>query len=118
VPSATSSGCGNAPLILAATFLVFIAVSAFAGKLPFAVLGLYFVTSAVTFAAYARDKSAARNDQWRTQEDTLNFFALIGGQPGALAAQRLFRHKSKKQSFQIVFWAMVVLNCGALLLGY
>ncbi|MCF8178914.1 MAG: DUF1294 domain-containing protein [Sulfuritalea sp.] len=33
--------------------------------------------------------------------------------PGALFAQRLFRHKSKKQSFQVSFWATVILNCCA-----
>lgn len=101
-------------LILAAFFLAFVAASAFVGKLPLAVLWLYLVGSAVAFLAYALDKSAARNDQWRTQESTLHLFALVGGWPGALAAQRLLRHKSKKQSFQIVFWATVVLNCSAL----
>ncbi len=113
-PSASSSGHSNIPLVLAAVFLVFVAGSVFAHKLPFAVFGLYFVASAIAFIAYALDKSAARNDRWRTAESTLHFFALVGGWPGALAAQRLLRHKSKKQSFQIVFWATVVLNCGVL----
>jgi uncharacterized membrane protein YsdA (DUF1294 family) len=70
--------------------------------------------SAAAFLVYALDKSAARNDRWRTQESTLHMFGLIGGWPGALAAQGLLRHKSKKQSFQVVFWATVVANCGAL----
>jgi uncharacterized membrane protein YsdA (DUF1294 family) len=82
--------------------------------LPIAVLVLYVVASAITFVAYAFDKSAARNDQWRTQESTLHFFALLGGWPGALAAQRLLRHKSKKPSFQFVFWMTIVFNCSAL----
>lgn len=114
VPVATSSTYSNAPLLLAATFLVFVAVSVFAGKLPSAVLGLYFGASAIAFAAYALDKSAARNGQWRTQESILNLFALIGGWPGALAAQRLLRHKSRKQSFQFQFWFTVVINCSFL----
>ncbi len=114
VRSTTSSARSNAPLVLAAAFLVFVAGSAFAGKLPFAVLALYLAASAVAFITYALDKSAARNDQWRIQESTLHFFALVGGWPGALAAQRLLRHKSKKQSFQIAFWAIVAVNCGAL----
>ena len=112
--SATSPERRNTSLILAATFLVFVAASAFAGKLPFVVFWLYLVASAVAFLAYALDKSAARNEQWRTQESTLHLFALVGGWPGALAAQRLLRHKSKKQSFKIVFWATVVLNCSVL----
>ena len=113
-PSNISPGRRNTPLILAATFLVFVMASAFAGKLPFAVLWLYLFGSAIASLAYAFDKSAARNDRWRTQESTLHLFALIGGWPGALAAQRLLRHKSSKQSFQFVFWITVVLNCSAL----
>jgi len=113
-PSAISSKRRNTPLILAALFLVVVAALASVGKLPFPIFWLYLISSAVAFLAYAFDKSAARNNLWRTQESTLHIFALIGGWPGALAAQRLLRHKSKKQSFQIVFWVTVVLNCGAL----
>jgi len=112
--SATSPERRKTSLILPAIFLAFVTVSAFAGKLPFAVLWLYLISSAVAFLAYAFDKSAARNDQWRTQESTLHLFALVGGWPGSFVAQKLLRHKSRKQSFQIVFWTTVVLNCSAL----
>ena len=101
----------NAPLILTAAFLVFVAGSVLVGKLPMAVVWVYLAGSLVAFTAYALDKSAARNDQWRTKESTLHLFALAGGWPGALAAQRLLRHKSSKQSFQFAFWVTVVLNC-------
>ena len=111
VTPASPSGRANAPLVLTAAFLVFVAGSVFAGKLPIAVVWVYLVASFVAFVAYALDKSAARNDQWRTKESTLHLFALAGGWPGALAAQRLLRHKSSKQSFQFVFWVTVILNC-------
>jgi uncharacterized membrane protein YsdA (DUF1294 family)/cold shock CspA family protein len=111
MPSASSHGHSNAPLILAFAFLIFVAAAVLAHRLPFAALGLYLVASAVTFTAYAIDKSAARNDRRRTAESTLHLFALLGGWPGALAAQWLLRHKSRKQSFKVVFWATVVLNC-------
>ncbi|MDO8206990.1 MAG: DUF1294 domain-containing protein [Gallionella sp.] len=104
----------NISLILAAAFLLLLAVSAFSGKLPYAVLDLYLIASAVAFAAYALDKSAAKNNQWRIKESTLHLFALACGWPGALAAQRLLRHKSKKLSFQIVFWVTALLNCSTL----
>ncbi|MFC1684920.1 DUF1294 domain-containing protein [Pseudomonadota bacterium] len=113
-PSASPRERSNIALILASAFLVLVAALAFVGRLPFAVLWLYLAASAIAFLAYAFDKSAARNDQRRTQESTLHFFALVGGWPGALAAQRLLRHKSKKQSFQIAFWTTVALNCSAL----
>ncbi|MCX5870040.1 MAG: cold shock and DUF1294 domain-containing protein [Deltaproteobacteria bacterium] len=114
VSSAISFVYRNGSLIVTAVFLAFVAVSVFTGKLPIVILWLYLTASAVTFVVYAFDKSAAKNDRWRTQECTLHFFALIGGWPCALSAQRLLRHKSKKQTFQIVFWVTVVLNCGAL----
>jgi uncharacterized membrane protein YsdA (DUF1294 family)/cold shock CspA family protein len=114
LPSTASSRRSNVPLALIAAFFIFVAGAVVAGNLPLAVLGLYFAASIVAFVAYALDKSAARHDRWRTQESTLHLFGLVGGWPGALAAQRLIRHKSKKQSFQIVFWVTVILNCSAL----
>jgi uncharacterized membrane protein YsdA (DUF1294 family) len=44
----------------------------------------------------------------------LHFVGLIGGWPGALLAQGMFRHKSKKMEFQSVFWVTVVFNCAGL----
>jgi len=114
IPSTSPSRPSSHRLWLAALFLVFVACSAFAGKLPLVVPGFYLATSVVTFVAYKLDKSAAENDSWRTKESTLHLFALIGGWPGALVAQRLLRHKTQKASFQLVFWSTVALNCGAL----
>jgi uncharacterized membrane protein YsdA (DUF1294 family) len=111
---ATSFVWRHISLILAAIFLIFVAASAYVGRLPLAVLWLYLGASTIAFFAYAIDKSAAKNDQWRTQESTLHLFALVGGWPGALAAQNVLRHKSRKQSFQLVFWVTVVLNTGVL----
>lgn len=108
------SGYSSIPLLLSCIFLVFVAVAAFTDKIPKAILALYLVASVITFVVYALDKSAARNNRWRTQESTLHLFALLGGWPGALAAQRLLRHKSKKKSFQVVFLGTAILNCGVL----
>lgn len=93
---------------------IFLGVAVSMGWLPVQVIMLYLAASAVTFIAYALDKSAARNDRWRTKESTLHLFSLAGGWPGALLAQRTLRHKSKKEEFQLVFWVTVVVNCAAL----
>lgn len=84
------------------------------GKLPAMVLWLYCGASAAAFLAYAFDKSAARQGQWRIRESSLHLLALAGGWPGALAAQRLLRHKSAKPSFLTVFKVTVIVNCGTL----
>jgi uncharacterized membrane protein YsdA (DUF1294 family) len=51
---------------------------------------------------------------WRTAENRLHVLALLGGWPGALIAQQVLRHKSRKASFRFTFWVTVVLNCVAL----
>ncbi|MFT0533738.1 DUF1294 domain-containing protein [Castellaniella hirudinis] len=107
----TTRGRGNLPVLFAVCFLILVAAVVVAGWIPSVVLSLYIGASVVTFLAYAIDKSAAVRNQWRTQESTLHFFALVGGWPGALVAQRLLRHKSSKASFQRVFWVTVVFNC-------
>jgi uncharacterized membrane protein YsdA (DUF1294 family)/cold shock CspA family protein len=114
--SARSAAAGRSifPALFAVCFLIFILAVVFAGRLPAAVLGLYGVASAVTFIVYACDKSAASRNAWRTPENTLHGLALAGGWPGAMAAQKLLRHKSAKKSFLISFWGTVVLNCGLL----
>jgi uncharacterized membrane protein YsdA (DUF1294 family) len=66
--------------------------------------------SLLTFCAYAFDKAAAMNRRWRTTEQSLHLLSLLGGWPGALIAQRMFHHKSKKASFQSAFWSIVVLH--------
>jgi uncharacterized membrane protein YsdA (DUF1294 family)/cold shock CspA family protein len=111
---AAPSGPGNVAPMLTAAFLAVVAGAAFTGKLPVVVAWFYLAASAAAFVAYALDKSAARNGRWRSRESTLHLIGLAGGWPGALAAQRLLRHKSRKPSFQVAFWATVVLNCCAL----
>ncbi len=105
---------GKMPLLVAFGFLLFLFGAFASGRLPFAGLALYMGASIVTFLVYAVDKYAATRQQWRTQESTLHLLALVGGWPGAVAAQQLLRHKSAKRSFQLLFWLTVVVNCSAL----
>ncbi len=84
------------------------------GKAPIQMFWVFAGMSAVAFVLYGLDKWAAKRNAQRTPENTLQLCALLGGWPGALLAQQIFRHKSSKRSFQVVFWSMVVINCGAL----
>jgi uncharacterized membrane protein YsdA (DUF1294 family) len=101
-------------MLIGIGFIGLIALAAFVGKLPYLVVGAYLVLSAVAFTMYAVDKSKARNNQWRISESTLHLLSLIGGWPGALVAQQVFRHKRKKEAFRTVFWMTVIVNCAAL----
>ena len=75
---------------------------------------MYAIRSYYAYLVYKRDKSAAEWDEWRTQESTLHWIALIGGWPGALIAQNNLRHKSRKFSFKLVYWLTIVVNCSVL----
>lgn len=101
-------------LLAALFFLGFIALLVWRQLLPALVFWLYLLMSLLTLILYARDKSAARKEQWRTPEKTLQLFSLLGGWPGALYAQQRFRHKSSKLSFLLVFWLCIALNMAAL----
>jgi uncharacterized membrane protein YsdA (DUF1294 family) len=70
------------------------------------------VMSLVCFIAYGLDKRQAVNGGRRVSERTLHLLALLGGWPGALIAQRHFRHKTRKVQFRIVFWMVVVIHIG------
>ena len=102
-------------LFLAFAFLAALAGASVLAGLPAAVPALYLCLSAVTFGAYARDKSAAVRKGARTPEAALHLWALAGGWPGALAAQQLLRHKSAKGGFIAVLWLCIAVNCALLL---
>lgn len=98
---------------LSCLFFICIGVLVFSKKLSPIILILYLLLSLITFLLYWQDKIKAKKDEWRTPENKLHFFSLIGGWPGALIAQRRLRHKSSKQSFLVVFYITVILNISA-----
>jgi len=62
----------------------------------------------LTFALYAADKRAAMQQGPRIPEKALHLLALAGGSPAAYFAQRHFSHKMRKDSFQAMFWLIVM----------
>jgi uncharacterized membrane protein YsdA (DUF1294 family) len=98
--------------------LIFAAIYAgamLAWDLPWLVGGAYLITSLSCFVAYAVDKSAARNGNWRTPERSLLLLGLLGGWPGGVLAQQWLRHKTARRSFQQMFWCTVAANIAGFL---
>jgi len=104
---------GSLPVLFTVLFVCFLLVAAYFNRISWLVVVLYFAASLITFFTYGWDKSSARLGNWRTPEYNLHLMGLVGGWPGALAAQRLLRHKSSKQEFLSVFWVTVFLNVAA-----
>lgn len=70
----------------------------------------YVALSLLSFYQYWSDKCSAQTGRWRTPENMLHAVELLGGWPGALVAQQVFRHKTRKVSFQLTFWLIVLLH--------
>lgn len=70
----------------------------------------YLLVSLISFCLYAHDKQSAEKGRWRTPESTLHGAELLGGWPGALLAQQLYRHKTRKLAYQLPFWLIVLLH--------
>ena len=68
---------------------------------------IYALLSTITFVCYWNDKRRAENGQRRITENSLHLFDGLGGWPGGLLAQQLFRHKTRKLRFQVIFWLIV-----------
>ena len=71
---------------------------------------LYPLVSVLCFILYWCDKNSAQQGRQRTPENTLHLVELAGGWPGALVAQQVFRHKTRKVSYQLKFWGIVALH--------
>lgn len=107
----TSSGPAFALMLVWAGVLV---AGVVLGHLSWLLLPAALVLNLVTFYVYWQDKFAATQGAWRTNEDTLHLFGLIGGWPGAWFAHQILRHKSAKQAFRQKYWRTAVLNVVAL----
>ncbi|TFD61742.1 DUF1294 domain-containing protein [Cryobacterium suzukii] len=101
---------GRASFLAIPAFAVLYLVGAVYWPRPLWVVGLYSVTSLICFALYATDKRRATFGGWRISERTLLFWGFIGGWPGAIVAQQILRHKTRKRSFRVAFWTTVVVN--------
>lgn len=76
-----------------------------------------FAVNLTTFAYYGFDKFQARREgAGRIPEIVLHALALTGGSVGAVLGMRLFRHKTVKPGFRLVFW-LIVLTHLALMIG-
>lgn len=69
-----------------------------------------------TFAYYGYDKIRAKMNLSRVPEVVLHGLALVGGTLGAVLAMRLFRHKTVKGSFRLLFVLILAIQAVLLVL--
>lgn len=66
----------------------------------------------VAIYKYWEDKqlSQQRSKQQRIPEGELHLYGILGGWIGAFIAQQLFRHKTRKISFQMLFFLSIFIH--------
>ncbi|MBS0201346.1 MAG: DUF1294 domain-containing protein [Planctomycetes bacterium] len=74
------------------------------------------VCSVIAFTLYGIDKRRAVRAQSRISERTLHLCSVFGGWPGAYLARGIFRHKTQKIQFRLVFWLIVAAHM--FIIGY
>ena len=87
----------------AKTFMLFVAVH-------------FIFINIFTFLAYWKDKKAAINGQWRIPEKDLHMLEILGGWSGALMGQKLLHHKTRKRSYQTIFWLVPLIQLSFILI--
>ena len=97
-------------VIVLSIFSGALALFTLSGRLPFIVPIVYGAVSLLTILFYGIDKSAAKKEKRRVSEAKLHILSLLGGWPGALLAQQIFKHKRSKSSFMRVYWVTVLVN--------
>jgi len=100
-------------LLVGVVFFIGLAILAPASEWRWFV-GFYALMSAISFSLYGLDKRSSTRGGWRTSEARLHLIELLGGWPGALLAQRVFRHKTRKMSFLVVFYLATAVNLAVL----
>lgn len=86
--------------------------------MPRPLLMWFLLANMLTLVVYGVDKMAACKAWRRVPESTLLIFGFVGGWPGAIVGQQIFRHKTQKQPFKTKFIFSVVLNTGTLVAIY
>ncbi len=72
--------------------------------------------SLASFGTYGYDKAIAGRNVTRVPEVVLHLLTLLGGTFGSFLGMQIFRHKTQKKSFRLVFWVIVAIQVVVILL--
>lgn len=70
----------------------------------------FFIINAISLSFMKVDKLRAIKKKWRIRESTLFALAILGGAFGSILGMLLFRHKTRKAAFYLVFGGSLLLH--------
>lgn len=109
-PAALRTGTHVLGYLAVIGFAAIMALEIYFWGMPAWVLAIYGGSSILSFALYWQDKKASVEGTWRVPEEQLHLLGIVGGWPGGVIAQIIFRHKTKKKRFARFFWFTALLN--------
>lgn len=74
----------------------------------------YLIINIMLLIIMGVDKRKAKKNLWRIKESTLMITALLGGGIGGFLGMKLFKHKTRKWYFYVVFALGIILNMALL----
>ena len=77
-------------------------------------LHLFLALSISTYCVMLIDKLQATHRDKRVSERSLFLMTFFGGSVGMVLAMYTLRHKSRKMSFQLVVWLLVLVQIGVI----
>lgn len=77
--------------------------------------GYFMMTNAAAYFLFCDDKVRAAESRYRISEFRLLLVAACGAGPGAILAQRMIRHKTRKQPFADMLMLIVGIQVGAVI---
>ncbi len=69
------------------------------------------IINLITFVLFGVDKHKAINSEFRIPVSRLLFFSFIGGEIGAMAGMRVFRHKTHTRTFRLGEPLILLMHC-------
>jgi len=99
-------------LVSALIFTSIFAILYFYKIINHPIINYVIAINITTFLLYGYDKIISSTEKLRVPEYNLHALALLGGSPAGLSAQKFFRHKTIKGSFQLVYWFIVLFQVG------
>jgi uncharacterized membrane protein YsdA (DUF1294 family) len=74
------------------------------------ILAALITVNGIAFLAFWWDKRLAQAGARRISENTLLWLAVLGGTVGAVSAQHIFRHKTRKEPFRTMLYLIAFLQ--------
>lgn len=99
---------------IAAVLVTLLTTAALVSQGQHIILAYILAINVCTFLFYGYDKIIAGSSILRVPEWILHGLSIAGGSPSGLIAQKVFRHKTIKGSFQLAYWGIVVVQIAIL----